>query len=155
MGCAHRQVSLPSCFRTLARSPLPATSRLDGTVIFMSKVALSRGVLLLGNHVIAPTGSLSTTTPPSAVGIHPSLAPSGSMCVTGFPWYLIVAEKRPSNTFDGLMINLLSRLEKSAVCPLTFTESTMSPSRSSENDLNGFFVLAVRVVFALISPEVW
>jgi hypothetical protein len=52
------------------------------------------------------------------------------------------------------MISLLSCLEKSAFCPLTFTESTMSPSRSSENDSRRFFVLATRVVFALISPEV-
>ena len=75
--------------------------------------------------------------------------------MTGFPWYLTVAEKRPSRTFDGLMINLLSRREKSALCPLTFTLSTVSPSRSSENDVNGPFALAIRVVFALISPEVW
>ena len=120
----------------------------------MSKVALSRGVLLLGNQVIAPTGSLSTTDSAVAGGIQPSFAPSGSMCVTGFPWYLTVTRKRPSKTLDGLMISLLSRLEKSALCPLTFTESTVSPSRSSENDFNRFFVLAITVVFALISPDV-
>jgi hypothetical protein len=104
---------------------------------------------------MAPTGSLSTTTPPSLVGIQPSFAPSGSICVVGFPWYLTVTEKRPSKTLDGLMISLLSRLEKSALCPFTFTESTVSPSRSSENDFNRFFVLATRVVFALIAPELW
>jgi hypothetical protein len=119
---------------------------LAGTVIFMSKVALSRGVLLLGNQVMAPTGSLSTTTPPSLVGIQPSFAPSGSMCVTGLPWYLTVTRKRPSKTFDGLMINLSSRREKSALCPFTFTASTLSPSRSSENDFNRFFALAITVV---------
>jgi hypothetical protein len=124
-------------------------------VIFMSKVALSRGVLLLGNQVMAPTGSLSTTTPPSLVGIQPSCAPSGSMCVTGFPWYLTVTEKRPSKTSDGVMINLLSRREKSALCPFTFTASTVSPSRSSENDFKRFVVLAITVVFALISADVW
>jgi hypothetical protein len=74
------------------------------------------------------------------------------MCVTGLPWYRTVTEKRPSKTSEGLMISLLSRLEKSAFCPLTLTESTMSPSRSSENDLRRFFALATRVVFALISP---
>jgi len=56
---------------------------------------------------------------------------------------------------DGLMINLLSRREKSAACPLTRTLSTVRPSRSSENDLSGFLALAVSVVFALIVPEVW
>ena len=51
------------------------------------------------------------------------------------------------------MISLLSRLEKSAVRPLTRTLSTIRPSRSSENDLSGFLALAVKVVFALMSPE--
>jgi hypothetical protein len=65
----------------------------------------------------------------------------------------MLAEKRPATAFEGLMINLLSRLEKSAVRPLTRTLSTIRPSKSSENDFRGFFALAVTVVFALISPE--
>ena len=75
------------------------------------------------------------------------------MWVTGLPWYRMLAEKRPSKILDGLMISLLSRLEKSAVRPLTRTLSTMRPSRSSENDVSGFFALAIKVVFALMSPE--
>jgi len=77
------------------------------------------------------------------------------MWVTGLPWYRMLAEKRPATVLDGLMINLLSRLEKSAVRPLTRTLSTIKPSRSSENDFKGFLALAVKLVFALIFPELW
>ena len=73
--------------------------------------------------------------------------------MTGLPWYRMLAEKRPFKTFDGLMTSLLSCLEKFAVRPLTRTLSTIRPSRSSENDLSGFLALAVKVVLALMSPE--
>ena len=57
---------------------------LKGTVRAVEKVALSVGVLLLGNHVIAPTGSLSATAPP-VVLVQPSIDPSGSVWAVGVP----------------------------------------------------------------------
>src|SRR5690242_6235293 len=66
--CCQCQVVVFPCRLRAVRSPLPATSRSLGTFTATSKVALSRGALLFGNQVIAPTGSLSTVAP-SLVGI--------------------------------------------------------------------------------------
>jgi hypothetical protein len=50
----------------------------------ISNVALSRGVLLLGNQPCAPIGS-PTTNAPSVVWNQPSCDPSGSVIGCGTP----------------------------------------------------------------------
>src|SRR3954451_19156158 len=55
-------------------------------------VALSVGTLLVGNHVIAPTGSF-TTKAPSLVGTQPSLEPSGSVYAAIVLAYVTVVVK--------------------------------------------------------------
>src|SRR5689334_15530173 len=54
--CDQCQVVRPAPARRLTRSPLPATLYAEGAVTRTENVALSRGVLLFGNHVAAPTG---------------------------------------------------------------------------------------------------
>ena len=56
----------------------------SGTVMAMSKVALSRGLSLAGNQPGAPCGS-PTTKAPSAVGTQPSIDSSGSVITSGTP----------------------------------------------------------------------
>jgi hypothetical protein len=65
-------------------SPLPITTLPSGTIASSSSVALSPGVLLLGNQVCAPVGS-PTTWAPSPVAIQPSRDPSASTIGRGIP----------------------------------------------------------------------
>ena len=55
-----------------------------GTVIDTRYVALSRGVLLTGNHVGEPCGSLATKAP-SPVVMNPSSEPSGAVIGLALP----------------------------------------------------------------------
>ena len=67
IGSSITQVEVvsPLAVVSLVRTPVAAAVTVSGTVMVNSKVALSEGWLLDGNHVIAPEGSLTTKmTPP-------------------------------------------------------------------------------------------
>ena len=95
---------------------------------------MSRGVLLLGNSVIEPTGWL-TNVAPSVVLFQPSAEPSVSKWMTGAPRVLTTVVKAPLTGAAGVMISLwLSTLalvvllvsirSKVAGAPLTVTSTT-------------------------------
>ena len=65
-------------------APLAIASVPRGTVIEMSKLALSVGWSLLGNQVGEPCGS-PTTKAPSLVRTQPSIDPSSSVISCGLP----------------------------------------------------------------------
>ena len=84
-GSDHDQRTRRSTLRRESSLPLEIAFTPAGTVIWIAKLALSRGALLQASQAAVPTGS-PTPTAPSLVRYQPSVEPSGSITLRGWPW---------------------------------------------------------------------